>query len=222
MKLVCLIGIDGTGKTTLARNTVAALRAQGVRSSYLYGRTVPLVSRLLMAVGRATLLRRHDLWQDYRAYAADKKRVSRHRALAWPYAASIWLDYLVQVWAKLLLRLPSGGIVVLDRYVYDTVISDLAVHLDYSPDQAMQAVERGLVLLPKPALTILLDLPEEVAFARKNDMPHVDYLRERRSRYLELQARPEVELLEADRSRQELLEETLLRIARVQNGGDRQ
>ena len=179
-----------------------------------------MLSRLLMALARATVLRKQDLWQDYPAYAASKKQVSRRRALAWPFSASIWLDYMVQIWVKLLFHLPSRGIVVLDRYVYDTVISDLAVHLDYSSDQSMRAIERGLRFLPKPVLTILLDLPEEVAFARKSDMPHVDYLRERRGRYLKLGARAEVEKIDANCSPQDLLEAVLNRIGGHNNGVD--
>ena len=47
-------------------------------------------------------------------------------------------------------------------------------------------------------LTILIDLPEEVAFSRKADMPHVDYLRERRPWYLQLRKRPEVEQFDGE------------------------
>ena len=222
MRLVCIMGIDGTGKTTLARNAVAALQAQGTPAAYVYGRTVPMLSRLLMALGRAILLREHDLWQNYPAYAASKKQVSRRRALAWPYAASIWLDYYVQIWLKLLPHLSSQRVVVLDRYLYDTVINELAVQLDYSPGQTEQAIERGLRLLPTPSLALLLDLPEEVAFSRKNDVPHVEYLRERRGRYLELSARPEVHRLDAGGTPQDLLEAALKSFADQCNGGGTQ
>ena len=53
-------------------------------------------------------------------------------------------------------------------------------------------LDRLLKLLPRPALTVLIDVPAEVAFARKDDVRHVDYLRERRARYLRLRARPEI------------------------------
>jgi len=218
MNLVCIVGIDGTGKTTLARSMVAALRERGRPAAYIYGRTYPVVSRLLMVLGRAAFFRKHDPWQDYGAYAESKKEFSHRPVLAWPYTAAIWLDYYVQIWLKLLPHLFSQRLVVSDRYVYDTVINELAVQLNYAPAQAERAIERGLRVLPRPKLTILLDLPEEVAFGRKTDVPHVDYLKERRGWYLALGARPEVELLDGEASPAALLQAVLQSIGRQENG----
>ena len=167
MKLVCITGIDGTGKSTLARNTAEALRSQGVSAAYIYGRTYPVLSRALMALGRMTLLRKQDMRQDYAGYNTSKKQTMRNPWLARTYTTAILLDYYIQIWLKLLPHLLADRIVVSDRYVYDTVISDLAVHLNYSPAQADRAIQRGLRFVPRPALTVLIDVPEEVAFARK-------------------------------------------------------
>jgi dTMP kinase len=198
MKLVCITGIDGTGKSTLAHNTVAELRRQGYEASYIYGRTYPVISRALMALGRLTMLRGKDQWRDYRVYSASKKRRMRSPLLAVIYTAAILADYYAQIWLKLLPHLFSRQVIVSDRYVYDTVISDLAVHLSYSAEQTARAIEDGLKLLPMPMLTVLLDVPEEVAFARKDDVPHIDYLRERRDWYLTLVARDEVKVLDGE------------------------
>ena len=219
MKLICITGMDGAGKTTLARNMAAALLQQGRPAVYVYGRIYPLISRLLMALGRITLLHKNDQWQDYRAYTAGKKRTMRNPLLAWPYTAAIFIDYYTQIWFKLLPHLLSRRIIVSDRYIYDTVISDLTVHLNYSPPQTERAIERGLKLLPTPMLTILIDLPEEVAFSRKTDIPHVDYLRERRGWYSKLSARPEVERIDGVGSPESLLEASLAKTIRQLTGG---
>lgn len=194
MKLVCITGIDGTGKTTLARNTAAALTRQGIPASYIYGRTYPVLSRALMALGRVTMMRKREkeLWTDYTNYTASKKQTMQNPVLAGVYTAAILLDYYVQIWLKLLPHLVSRRIVVSDRYIYDTVISDLSVHLGYSHAQTAQAIARGLRVVPLPLLTVLIDVPAEVAFARKDDVPHIDYLHERREFYLQLKERPEV------------------------------
>lgn len=187
-----MTGIDGTGKSTLARATVAELRRQGIPARYVYGRTWPLVSRALMAAGRALRLRGRDQWHDYDGYTTEKKRVMRSRPLALAYTASILGDSLVQVWLKLLPHRWNDAVVIADRYVYDTVISDLAVHLSYSTRQADRLIARCLRVVPRPDLTLLIDVPPEIAFSRKDDVPHVDYLRERREWYLRLASRPEV------------------------------
>jgi dTMP kinase len=212
MKLICLTGIDGAGKTTLARNLVGALRSQGQSATYVYGRTYPVISRLLMALGRATLLRQHDQWQAYQSYNADKKQTMRNPLLAFVYTTAILVDYYAQIWLKLLPHLFSRRIVVLDRYVYDTVISDLTVHLNYSPAQTEQAIERGLRWLPTPMLTALIDLSEEVAFSRKDDVPHIEYLQERRSWYLQLESRPEVKKVNGENPQEAVLQTVLSQI----------
>ncbi len=199
MKLVCITGIDGTGKTTLARNTAAALNRRGLPAVYIYGRTYPVLSRALMALGRAALLRSKDQWRDYAGYTADKKRTMRSPLLAAIYTITILIDYYIQIWLKLLPHLFTRRIVVSDRYIYDTVISDLTVHLGYSPAQTARAIALGLRALPAPLLTILIDVPEEVAFARKDDVPHIDYLRERRGWYARLRDRPEVAQFDGQR-----------------------
>ncbi len=212
MKLICLTGIDGAGKTTLARNLVETLRTQGKSAIYVYGRTYPVVSRLLMALGRATLLRQHDQWQAYQSYNADKKETMRNPLLAMIYTAAILLDYYAQIWWKLLPHLFSGRIIVLDRYVYDTVISDLTVHLNYSVAETERAIERGLRWLPTPMLTALIDLSEEVAFSRKDDVPHIEYLQERRSCYLQLESRPEVKKVNGESPPNTVLQAVLSQI----------
>ena len=198
MELICLTGMDGAGKTTLAHKLVNTLQQQGQSAVYIYGRTYPIISRLLMALGRITLLRENDQWQDYQAYNTNKKQTMRHPLLKWVYTAAILIDYYLQIWLKLLPHLFSQRVVVSDRYVYDTIISDLAAHLNYSLPQTARAIARGLVWLPYPKLTIVIDLPAEVAFARKTDVPHPDYLRERRQWYQQLVSRPEVEQLNGE------------------------
>lgn len=218
MKLICLTGIDGAGKTTLAQNLVQALSAEGMRVGYVYGRTTPVLSRLLMTLGGRTLLRQHDPWQNYQAYNSHKKQTMRNPILRVVYTLAILIDYYVQIWFKLLPHAVAGRTVVCDRYIYDTVISDLTVHLSYAEGQTKKAISRGLQWLPTPMLTVLLDLPEDVAFARKDDMPHVDYLRERRSWYLQLEARPEVVKLQADAAPNAMLDAVLARVMQQQMG----
>jgi thymidylate kinase len=219
MRLVCIVGIDGAGKTTLARSLVTALQQQGEPAVYLYGKTWPAISRLLMSLGRVVLLGSHDIWQDHDLYTSSKKQTMRSPLLSGLYTVAIWLDYYSQIWVKLAPHLFSQRTVVADRYVYDVVIGDLAVHLNYSLAKADRVIDRALRLLPRPGVTILLDLPEEVAFLRRSDVPHVNYLRERRPWYVRLAGRPEVWRLNGETSSGELLKRVLERIDHGKGGG---
>jgi dTMP kinase len=187
-----LTGIDGAGKTTLGRCLVEELALQGFPAVYVYGRVCPLISRATMVLGRSLLLRQHNPQDNYPAYAREKQRVMQRRLLAWGYRIAVLADAYVQIWWKLVRYGLGRRIVVCDRYIYDTVISDLAAHLAYTGAQTRVSVERCLRFVPLPALTLLIDLDEEIAFARKRDVLHLDYLRERRGRYQTLIERPEV------------------------------
>lgn len=196
MRLICLTGIDGSGKTTLAQNVVAALQAHNCLVIYRYGKVSPFFARILMRLGQATLLRKQDFWGDYRNYSASKKQVMHKPFLIWIYTAAVVVDYVFQMGFKLLPVLFRSGFIILDRYVYDTVINELAVHLNYTPVQAKRAVDLAFKFLPIPLATFLIDLPETVAFNRKTDIPHLDYLTERRQFYCHLKTRTEVECLD--------------------------
>ena len=192
MKIICITGIDGSGKSTLSHMLVDELRNRSIRASYVYGRTYPVLSRLLMAGGRLIFLRKDDPWNNYAGYSNEKKEKMKSPFLRWGYSMAIWFDYLIQVWAKLVIKTPGNRIIVIDRYLYDTVISDLSVHLGMDGNQTLQIINKGFHFLPLPAITFLMDLPEEIAFSRKNDVPHIDYLKERRYLYQYLNERPEV------------------------------
>lgn len=183
-RLICFTGIDGSGKTTLSRKVARCLSDRGECALYVYGRTVPAFSRLLMIAGRRTFLRRHDIWRDYAGYTMDKKRALRNSLLARAYRFSVWTDTLAQALLNIEIPLLLSRTVVCDRYVFDTVINDVAVHLDYDAESIERCLAPIVQLFPEPDHVFLIDLPEEVAMGRKDDVPHIDYLRERRELYL--------------------------------------
>jgi dTMP kinase len=209
MKIVCITGIDGAGKTTLAHELVFSLKKEGKHSIYLYGRIYPLISRLFMALGRAVWLYDQDQWRNYESYSNKKNKTMRNRLLKWMYTSAILIDFYPQIWLKLILHFSKGRIIVLDRYIYDTVISDLSAHLNYSMRETENAIRMGLRILPTPDVTFLLDLPEEVAYKRKDDVPHIDYLKERKRWYQQIVSRPEVQKINGESPIGEIVEDML-------------
>ena len=211
MNIVCISGIDGAGKTTLAHELVSSLNKDGKPSIYLYGRIYPIVSRILMALGRAFWLHGQDQWLNYESYSIKKNETMRNRLLKWMYASAILVDFYPQIWLKLILHYSKGRIIVLDRYIYDTVISDLSAHLNYSMRETDKAIHVGLLILPTPDVTFLVDLPEEVAYRRKNDVPHIDYLKDRRILYHQILSRPEVQKINGGSPIEEIIEENMFK-----------
>jgi thymidylate kinase len=89
-------------------------------------------------------------------------------------------------------------------------VTDIAVDFSLSKGEMISLVERLLEMLPIPDLVILLDIDEQIAFSRKNDVASMSYLIDRRSRYQELaSAFPFFIVINADRDPNEIKLEIL-------------
>lgn len=185
---ICFTGIDGSGKTTLARELVSYMNFEGIKCKYVYNRLTPILTRFFIGVGRLLFLRGQDMFGNYTEYSSAKRRMFKgplSKVLS-VYEALLLLDYCFQALIKVKLPLTFGQTIVCDRYVYDTIITDLAVDFNYSQRKIQFLLDRFFLFLPKPQLVFLMDLPEEIAYERKNDVPSIRYLKDRRPLYLNL------------------------------------
>ena len=57
---------------------------------------------------------------------------------------------------------------------------------NYSEEDVKKSLDKILSLFPTPNITFLVDLPEEIAYQRKDDVPSIGYLRDRRETYLHM------------------------------------
>jgi len=203
---ICFTGMDGAGKTTLARYLSSAMGDNGLENHYVHSRLKPFISRLPMQAGMALFLRGKKKHRSYGEYAGRKKRLFRNRLLSQIYSLFLSVDYFFQVFFKIRVPLMRGRNIVCDRYVYDTVILDLAVDLGYSPDKTAGVIRSWLSFLPEPDLVFLLDAPEEIIFARKNDIPSLDYTREVRSLFLAVAGDSRMVVLDSSRPVEEVAE----------------
>ena len=80
--------------------------------------------------------------------------------------------------------------------------------MNYSGDQVASLLKRYSRFFPKPDIVFLLDIPEEIAYERKDDVPSIEYLSDRRSIYLDVAERSGMRVLDGRKSVTELVEET--------------
>jgi thymidylate kinase len=194
--LVCLVGIDGSGKTTLAKSLAAHMSHEKKKKfRYAYGKFNPFFLRPLIWLAQK-LLRKRKSVANYSEYAAAKKKAIRKNPLAIFYQWLLWIDYILQIFITIRIPLFLGYSIFCDRYIYDTLITDLAVDFSYSEQGIKRTLKRIARFFPRPSLVFLIDIPEEIAYARKNDVPSLAYLQERRQIYLKL--RPEIRAILVD------------------------
>lgn len=180
-----LAGIDGSGKTTIATALVEHLDSgSGKGASVAYLRYLPFLLRPVQWLSSKTVLRDHSFETDYEDYEARKRQLSRfHGILARSYIGLLWFDYILQFYARYAAARLGSEVLVSDRYVADTVISDIAVDFDYDPDEALEVYRRVLRWFPRPSCVVYLDVPVEVSMQRKDDIPSLAYLRARKRLY---------------------------------------
>jgi len=152
--LVCILGIDGSGKTTLARNLVAALRAEGVEAVYRDRHSLsgnPAYDERLYVLASS-------LW-NY-----DDPEVLRT-------AGDLHLWFLFLAWLTLFDRV----VVEPDLAAGRVVVTDLWWHKYAARFMLKDAFPRSLLsetkqLVTSPDLLLMLHVEPGVAFARKREL----------------------------------------------------
>jgi len=183
-KLICFIGIDGSGKTTCSINLYNKLKALGFSCRYVHHtysiiNNIPKMLRLcirnfVLSISGASVP------VESAKDATEGSRSERPIAL---FSIAILLDSLIGRFTETKSNF-GESITIYDRYFYDQIVN-VAECLGTFPNWLTECYLR---LIPKPDLVFLLDLPPIVAHQRKAEGPVGVYER-RRELYLSLTKR---------------------------------
>lgn len=182
---ICLVGIDGSGKTTQAKRLIEMMQKQGIKREYIWNKFEPRLVAPFMKIAKVLFFQKKAFFENYAEHTRTKRRLLANPVVSVLYQYLWLIDYLSQIFFKTRIPLMRGKSVVCDRYIYDPVV-DLAVDLNYSEEKTLRILRKILPLFPKPDAIFLIDLPEEIAYQRKDDIPSPDYLKERREIYLNI------------------------------------
>lgn len=201
MRIVCISGLDGCGKTTQARLLVQRLNECGMTAEYRWLRWEPSV---LPIIGTA---RRLLNCNNRAATGATEVRISKENRehagwrrmkrclLASATLRRLWLLYATNDYRRAYRKVSAGWksqFVVLDRYVFD-FIADQSINLDVEIDRFLAVLPRSFLAdVPMPELAVIIDVPAEVGYARKRDGTSLEYLKERESLYARFTAAGQV------------------------------
>jgi thymidylate kinase len=171
--IIAFMGNDGSGKTALARSVESKLRELTLDVRYYRA----FDHRVLGCLLRIIPSKRLD--ESRKKFLTRRNRKS-FVFRVWPYV--VFLDCVLTYLELSLLR--KREVAILDRYFYDFLMS--YEYLGCSGN----LVRRLFLLLPRPDIGFLLDVPPEVASQRKAAGHDVDinYYEVQRRRYIELAA----------------------------------
>jgi len=158
----------------------------------------------LWALARLLFLPGQNTDADYNQYNDAKRTFLEKGGLRKFHEVLIMSDYFLQVLFKVTIPLILGTNLICDRYLYDTIVSDLGPDLGYSPEKVQYKLEKYFRIIPKPDLVFLIDVPETVSLARKSDIPASEYLSERKIAYATIASNHKVVALDGTLSLEQL------------------
>lgn len=177
---ICFTGIDGSGKSTISKKLVEVMNNNGINSVYVYNRYKPLLLRPFLFIGEKLFLRNKNFFKDYSDYSTTKKEATKnHSILSALYQYFVIIDYFLQSTYKITIPLYLGRNIICDRYIYDTLVTDLAVDFNYTNENVLKLLNKMMTIFPKPNKVFFIDVPVDIAFKRKNDVPSIKYLEDR-------------------------------------------
>lgn len=191
MRLICLIGNDGAGKTTQIKLLRERLVKKNVSSSFVHFDHFFLRVPFFLQ-GKGLFDNRAQKNQSIKLF----KQLKKSRLVGLIFPLIVYFDFLL-FFLYLQIRYRQG-LVFLDRYFYDAVIKfvDLGV---FQKNLAFLLLK----ITPRPTKTFLLDLPSQLAYQRKKDLTPT-ILERRRKAYLEFLKFPFVILIKADRDKKKV------------------
>ncbi|MGI9020974.1 MAG: hypothetical protein ACR2G3_09730, partial [Solirubrobacterales bacterium] len=211
--IVALSGLDGAGKSFQAVRLQATLERLGHQavvvwppaSNVIFQGNPALKRRLLAllkALGRAPETEPAPPASDGEPSVDPLPRQSAPVAHALAFVVA-----LAHVWAFRRGRTAAGrrvDVIIYDRYALDSIVY---LRHRWGHGRAFR-LQSALVhrLARRPAHALFLDIPPDVAYARKQDFP-IDNLQERAELYHELHAQLAVRRLDGKRAREDLCSE---------------
>jgi len=166
--LICIVGPDGTGKTTQAKMFVKKLNKAGIKCEYRWLRFYHLFCLPLLAIARLMGLSEVETLDS-------GKKIGYHyfyksKIISSLYSILLFIDTLVFTIIKVYIPLKIlKRTIVCDRFVYDTIVDLMVSTRNYNVYNSIIG-RLFLRLIPKGSKIIMLIADEEVLRKRRDDV----------------------------------------------------
>jgi len=179
---IALIGLDGCGKST----NIALMKKDPdyCRFRFVWVRWVPIMLRPAYWLLKMTNNKKgsHPLDKN-----TEKTRLKRKIFQKHPIICHLWLllalaDYFAQFQFKVLPLVIMNKQIIFDRFYLDLFV-DQGINFGYQPARIAKDIARYQRLFPRIDKFIYLRVSPQACLERKNDIPDIDYLRQREEVY---------------------------------------
>lgn len=165
-EFICLLGVDGVGKTLHARELEASFLKDGVKTKYVWLRFVHMTTLLLLGYCRVAGF---TTYENINGTVVGKHRFYTSKFISYVYPRLLYIDLLPIYLSKVLIPRFMGWTVICDRFVFDTIV-DLMIDLNDDHFHETSIGKKYLRLIPKDAKLVLLDLDLELIHKRRPEL----------------------------------------------------
>jgi thymidylate kinase len=208
-RMIYVMGTDGAGKTTLTTKYVNELHKRGLNVSYLYARYFPFLSIPVKFLSKLIIYKKETEFSDFEGYSKKKSKFSeKHKIVSKIYILICLIDYILISFPRVYYKYIISDIIIVDRYLVDFIVTlSIAAKLNVSHSKILyQFIQK---IFPIPTDVFFLEVSSKIAFSRKNDIPSLKYLEERKEFYYKFQEICNFQVLDGSKKSDELL--TLLK-----------
>lgn len=183
-KMICLMGLDGSGKSTSIEYAYQYLKEAGYRVEIVRAAYVIKYMRPIIHLGKKLLMKQDSdpYAGDYKTYLEKMRKQSKKTGVYRLFSAMTTAEFKLQIFFSITLKRLCGKTLLVDRYVYDNVVT-YAANLGLGEEYIKETMEHKWKRAPKPDLLIYIKTPVDICCSRKNDIPDPLYLEIREPLY---------------------------------------
>lgn len=184
--MISFSGIDGSGKSTLCNNVLAELRDKQVPCRVVYGRFLPAtMAPLFKLVDTLMLHKKKSSPANSGTHRKSKRTLLSNPVFTKLFVTGIFFDQVLRIFLKITLpSLLEKKVIVCDRYLLDTLVTDIALSCGLSEKETTQLLQQWIRVFPKTDMSFLVYVPPEVAYKRKQDVHSLNVLKELSNNYV--------------------------------------
>lgn len=216
-KIICFIGLDGSGKSTCINHAYDELKKNGVKVKIVRAAYVAVFSRWIIKLGKKILMKKNsDEYTDYKTYLENLRKQSNKGLVYKIFSFVTTVEFKLQIFFRIRLNRLFGYTLLVDRYIYDNVVT-YAANLALGEDYMVATMNKKWKHSPKADLIIYVKTPTEICFSRKNDTPDILYLEIREPLYDKIAELYNAKIVYGDKELNETLKNTMDEIYNVLN-----
>lgn len=214
--MISFMGLDGSGKSTSIDYAYEQLKERGYKVEIVRAAYVIVFLRGIVHLGKKLLMKKDSdpFSGDYKAYL-DSLRKNANKGGAYRiFSFLTTIEFQLQIFFKIRLKRLFGTTLLVDRYIYDNVVT-YAANLDLGEDYMRKTMDGKWKHAPRPDKIIYIKTPVEVCCSRKDDIPDPLYLKIREPRYETIAKMYNAAVIAGDQEKQTMLDEVMAVIDEV-------